>query len=128
VTDRILPDPYERERALVEVRGMDAESASAAIDGGGVRSGEFEAHHEHCGSGWWWESVVEGAYNVAGSQAAYPGNLPKQFRYRLGWWRAGSGAPRDYRLGSEEAEKGWDEFRERYPSMARNSDPWGRDG
>lgn len=108
------PSAHDRFRELTEIRGMDPDTADALTSGEGPRPAEFDATREHFGSGFWFESLAEGAFNVDGSIAAYPDDEPRQFRWRLGWWRAGSGQTRA-QLGSDEAHAGYDAFVARYP-------------
>lgn len=90
----------------------------------GLHDREEDGKRRHpCSSGYWWENLPEGPYNEDGAKAAYPDCEPKQFRYRLGWYRAGN---RDslYRPSPEE-QAGYDAFAARYPHMIRKSDnPW----
>lgn len=76
--------------------------------------------------GYWWSELPEGPYNVEGSRRAYPCDEPRQFRFQLGWYRAGSGEMRsNVQPRSEEALAGWDAFQTAYPTRVRiSTDPW----
>jgi hypothetical protein len=113
---------FERETRLREIVGVDADEAAARTSGDTRRTGEYEATDKHFGSGYWWESIPEGCYNEAGAKAAYPDCPPHQYRFSLGWYRAGSGEWRSSVL-TEEALAGWDAFAARYPGRVRH-DPW----
>ena len=117
-------DVGSRLRDAVEGGALLPETAAGMLSGGeGRRTGEYEAHHDFFGSSYWWESLVEGAFNDREAQRRYPDHPLGRFRFKLGWYRAGCGVQRqDVWPRSEEALEGWDEFARCYPHLTRADD------